>query len=478
MSQTSEETPQLMACPSAIEFPDFSFWHDDRGFTSIDAQSFNSLSNYLRSRYTVNEVIHSGPYLVMYCEKVPGFETRPFTIAGCGGIWLSEGEGLPAELTLGDLGGSDEELHVEDEILADVNIYRLPSEDTLKQVSDYFPSAHYVTYLNTGLIIELPQKDDDTYFEEIAKMPRNIEGSTITLGYNNGTLTTTPMKRLKKPKPALLDDQCDDTNYVKTLGFFGPGAMLSSNEGSITTGVLLKKGEKQRLTVAFHSWAEEFDKYPDKLGDSNHFKAKQGDMVSGSPVGFVDSRFARTDVGFLHLSPGIQFSNRFVDIEAEAKILLPFEEISLGDEFMVDGYVNGRQLLKCLGMRRRVVREAIRERDFVVSKAHQHFSPPLGDHVAHLQGVYATTTPIIRGSPRMRAGVCGSAILRSRKIGTGNVTSQGGVAGFMEYSDLRPKSRGDEQVLCFVEALNGVINDDMEVVRAAEKRKVEVEDQD
>ncbi len=69
-----------------------------------------------------------------------------------------------------------------------------------------------------------------------------------------------------------------------------------------------------------------------------------------------------------------------------------------------------------------------------------------------------------------------SAIVRSKEGGKGtSCLSEGAVAGFMQYSDVRVRSAGDGSLLCFVDVLDDVIRAGWEVVPALAKGKAEDE---
>jgi len=326
------------------------------------------------------------------------------------------------------------------------------------------------------LIIELAEQDPETYYETVMKLPGGICNCGVTLKYHNGEIASTEMMRTVEPKPQKLDGQADDTNYLQTSGCFYPGAMLSAGDGSsVSAGILVRKGEEKRLTVAFHGWQEEVKKQGQNLGDPKSFTVTQGDLESGTPVGHVAERFKTSDIGFVVLAPGVEFSNRFLDIDGEAKALISYQDIKFADEFVIDGYVTGRQWLKCLGARVRANDQIVRERDMQITKESEHPLPPPGKHGARVQAIYANFAPVLKSSPMVRQGVCGSAIVRSKHMGGGNVLARGEVAGFMQYSDPKPISTGQGQLLYFCKTLDDVISDGWEVVRVPEKRKAEDE---
>lgn len=473
---TDVEEPGQASYPSgALEFEDFSFWNDERGFNNISSKHLDALRQYLLTTFGVTDFLVSFPYLVLWCEDLPDLDTRPFTIAGCVAVWLEEGGSLPAELSLGDLGGG-EDIALDSEVAKQLHPYHLPSATTLLKVAESFNSAQFVTFYNSGLIIELPEQSIEAYQDTLQKLPGGLSNCPITLGYYNGALATTEMRRAVKPNPKDIEGEFDDTDYIASVGCFYPGAMLTSTDNfTISAGVLVRNADKIRLTVAFHCWDEEFEKHAEKFGDPEFFKVTQGDLSKGTTIGYVAERLGNSDIGLVKLDSGIEFSNRFLDINTEAKKLLSSETIQSGDEFVIDGYNTGQQRLKCLGIRVRTSDEGKRERDFQISQGSERLLPPAGKYVALVQGIYATSALVIKSKPMIRAGVCGAAIVRSRRVGHGNVLDEGGVAGFMQFSDLRPKTMGQGELLCFCEALDDMIAEGWEVVKVPEKRKAEDE---
>ncbi len=83
--------------------------------------------------------------------------------------------------------------------MKDLKPYFLPEKATLLAISAYFPFAAYVTFLNTGLIIELPQRSTAVYQEVLEKLPGGIVNSGITLGYHNGPLSSTETLKTMVP---------------------------------------------------------------------------------------------------------------------------------------------------------------------------------------------------------------------------------------------------------------------------------------
>ena len=159
-------------------------------------------------------------------------------------------------------------------------------------------------------------------------------------------------------------------------------------------------------------------------------------MEVGTNIGHVAERIGTTDIGLCKLLPDITFENRFLELDVTAKMLLRSNDIKLGDVFQIDSFVTGLQQLECLGIRVRT--EGGREKQLIGTR---ESLPQPGVYVAVVQGIYATSAPEVYGKPHIREGVCGSALVRARKVnGKEIVLSDGEIGGFMHWSDLRAKS--------------------------------------
>ena len=150
-----------------------------------------------------------------------------------------------------------------------------------------------------------------------------------------------------------------------------------------------------------------------------------------------------------------------MDIDANPKSLLRSRKISMNDDFVIDSFMTGRQELKCLGRR---VRISQRDLDSRVPKDKTDTVPPAKPSTASIQGIYATSLPL-NCSPTIRKGISGAALVRSRTDAEGNVVDREEIAGFMQYTEARPKlGDGDGRLLYFVEALDGMIDEGWQVV--------------
>ena len=450
---------QEMGPTASLNFQEFSFWdNESKRMENISAELRAALMEHMRTTYKVGTMDICFPFLILYCEgSVPTPDSRPFTIAGCIGVWLEEGDNFPLELFPGNLSGQvlASTIQIDEHLASDLKPYRIPKKQTLMAlVSQYFPNATHISYISDRLVVELPKQSVDDYYNSLEHLPVAISNCNLRLAYHNGPQATVQLKRSKQPNPKYLNGVYDDVDYVQERGSFFPGTMLSSSEEScISAGTLVSKGNQNCLTVAFHCWSEEYIQSADKLGDSAYFKVTQGSLNVGTNVGYVAERVGTTDIGLCKLLPGITFENRFLELDVTAKTLLRSDDIKFGDVFQIDSFVAGLQQLECLGIRVRA--EGEREKQLIGRK---ESLPQPGVYVAAVQGIYATSAPEIYGKPQIREGVCGSALVRALKAnGKENVLGDGEIGGFMHWSDLRAKSL-ESTLLCFCDALDELID--------------------
>jgi hypothetical protein len=331
---------------ASLEFEEFSFWDDDGvNMKNPTKQQMVALSGYLADTYKVAELQISQPFLILWCKGgVPDQHQRPFSIVGCIAVWLDEGDEVPGDLSIGDFGGPEIELTVDDDIAADLQPFHLPKAQTLISLAEHFPGCSHVSFLAHQIIIEFPEEDDESWHHRRQNLPESITNVGLPLTYNNGPLVAAELKRLKKPKPGVLASaQADDTDYVKSQSCFHPGTMLKADSGDhISAGIAVQKGGETRVTVAFHCWDKEYESVPDKLGDEGHFAVTQGE----TKVGHLLERVGLTDVGLMKVNKDVAFSNRFLDIDATAKVLMPMSGLAVSDEFLIDSFVTGRQRMR------------------------------------------------------------------------------------------------------------------------------------
>ena len=397
--------PESDIATASLEFEEFTYWNDD-GVTmknSTNAQSA-ALVQFLGRRFRVTEMQESQPFLILWCRGgVPTQDERPFSIAGCIAVWLEEGAATPEDLSIGDFGEGEFEIAIDASIAADLRPFHMPKEETLSNLAKYFPGCTHVSFIVHQIVIEYATEDFQTFSVRRQKLPWAFENVGLPLSYHNGPLVQTQLKRFKKPEPRFLNGAEDDTDYVKTQGCFFPGTKISADSGQqVSTGIMVQRGQESRITVAFHCWDEEYKDFQDKLGDLDKFSVTQGETL----VGNIVERIGTTDIGLAKLKDGIAFHNRFLDIPTTAKTLTPLENLAVNDEFLIDTFVTGRQRLRLQGKR------VPNMESLPALKGSAQDLPPPGRYVSFSQGIYATGSTEIPGTPKIREGVCGSAVVR------------------------------------------------------------------
>ncbi|KAL8646470.1 MAG: hypothetical protein Q9226_006843, partial [Calogaya cf. arnoldii] len=99
----------MSTIPINVEFESFSFCNDDGMFEQPSIEHIKTLQIYLQETFAIYDMMVSGAWLVLFCDKVPDIDSRPFTIAGSIAIWLSYDDPIPdAEILLGSLGLGEE----------------------------------------------------------------------------------------------------------------------------------------------------------------------------------------------------------------------------------------------------------------------------------------------------------------------------------------------------------------------------------
>ena len=457
---------------AALNFKEFSFWNDDhRRMQGISSNHLKALDQFLYERYDVMDIQLSLPLLYLWCKgSPPPIESRPFSIAGAVAVWLGNDEENYVSLSLGEFSPSDDMVTIDDELAADLKIYKMPKPETISRLlRQYFPDAVAISFIFHTIVVEFDEVERKSWLERLQGLPHRFENVGVALEFSNGPLVGMELKRLKKPMPAVLDTmQEDDSNYVKSGGCFYPGAMIKAESGGqISAGIAVEKAGDTRLTVAFHCWDSEYESAPEKLGHATHFSVTQGE----TRVGYVQGRIGTTDIGLAKLDDNIAFQNRFLDLDTTARCFLPFDNINISDEFLFDSFVTGKQRMRCAGVR---IRKAGQRREELVGNK-EHL-PDSGNWIELCQGIYATGSPEIRGAPKIRAGVYGSALIRVSIAGETNdpaILQRGEVAGFMHWSDLRRKNDVTGQLFCFAQSAEDLMQEGWSVVQVAEKRKEE-----
>ena len=447
---------------SSLEFNEFSLLDVDE---PVCSEWHDLLFKYLQGRYSVQDMWITPPFLVLRCSEPPDPVERPFTVSGCIAVWIHMDDPVPPFIP-GHSGGDsefDKFVEVDEAHVDDLNPSETPKPETLLSIlTDHFPDAVAISSISTTIIVEFEEVSKDVWAKKLECLPCAFKNIPHVLKYSNGILANAEFKRLKTPNPRTLKDSVvDDTDYVAMGRNFNPGAMLCSDQDdAITAGILVQKGAENRLTVAFHCWDHEYKQNPGKLGDIDYFRIKQADSTVGHMLEHIES----TDIGLAKLSDEVSFSNRFLDINAVAKVLVPFSQVRRMDQFYIDSFVTGRQFLSCVGCR---VLGKTRGQDFLRDSKD---TPPDGKYIIMHQGIYATNDPEILGSPKLRSGICGSALVRMRRAKEkSSCLDDGEVCGIMHRADLAMKYSTEATFYCFADPVDPLIENGWKCVPVAEK---------
>jgi len=449
--------PEIDVATASLDFEEFSYMAADcQDMHNISAEHTTALLEFLGAKYGIYEMQISHPFLLLWCRHgIPLQDQRPFSIAGCIAVWLEEGDPLPGDIMIGDMGNGDD-IAIDNALAADLWPYHMPKDETLLGIAtQHFPDAVAISFISQYLIVEFAEESRESWYGRLEKLPTGFHDVGIALSYSNGNLITQELNRLGNPKPGVLANfEGDDSDYVANQGCFYPGAMLRAQSGDrISAGIAVEQDHQTRLTVAFHCWEQEYKTSPAKLGDPNHFSVIQGDTL----VGHVETAVGTADIGLAKLKHDVVFSNRFLDIQTTAKTLLHSSQVNINDKFLIDGFTTGRQRLRCQGKRIRIEGE---------TEVPQGKTKTSAKYITHRQGVYATGSPEIHGTPKIRAGICGAAVVRVKTTGQGggDVLEKGEVSGFIQLGNGRQGN-----LLCFADAVDDLITAGWKVVPVAEK---------
>lgn len=452
---------------AALTFSEFSFWNPaENDYNTISNKDMGRLLDYLEQKYGVDDLQNSGPYLILRGDEVPSQDMRPFTIGGCLAIWLTRSQPLPREIMIDHI-GMGPKLTLSESDAHDLAPYRIPSTSTMLNIwQKHFPDAEAISYITTGIVVELPQTDRNVFLARIHHLPTRFSNSAASLSFVNGPLVREELGRRIKPQPQYLDGDYDDTDYARDESCFYPGCMIvNSSGGMISAGIAVERAQDMRLTVAFHCWSDEYKESMEKLGDSDYFTVTQGKTV----VGNVSERIGNTDIGLATLKDGVAFNNRFLGIDAAAEVLISSDKLKYRDQFVVDGFTTSVQRLVCLGSR---IRKANARTEDLHKPNGDAELPAPGTYVILQQGIMATGEPEMRGTLRIREGVCGSALLRVLTANGEDVTDRGEIAGFMRWCDLQSTYNTEDPppLLCYCDSTDELIAHGWNIVKAGEKR--------
>jgi hypothetical protein len=492
LSEVLEKKPRVSPSATygngtaALNFEEFSFWGEDGSvrLRNLSDEQRNALLNYLGSHYGVTAMTVSLPFLILECEPdIPPEDQRPFSVAGAISVWVKPGEFRGFEAAMIGESGNGDRLTISENLANDLQTRKMPREDTLlKLVPTHFKDAIAISFIWDAVVVELPRMDWNLFMSRLGELPECFSNANVSLRFHNGSLPYTEQMQVIKPDATYLEGPkavVDNTDYVKHQGCFYPGSMVHAvgeagdNIGSVTAGILVEKGSARRLTVSYHCWEPVIEEDSSYFGssDSTFGKVMQGEP--GTQVGFVRERVGNTNIALAQLLTTVEFQNEFMEMQAQAKKLLPASEIEIGDEFLIDSFVTGRQRLRSLGVRFPLARkENARGHPKLVGPEDML---PLDEciYIELRQGVYASNEEKIPGRPKVRAGICGAVLIRcslanDKARPMDSVLRDREVAGLMHFADLRSKSNTDT-LLCYADLFDDLAKAGRKVAQMAEK---------
>lgn len=130
----------------------------------------------------------------------------------------------------------------------------------------------------------------------------------------------------------------------------------------------------------------------------------------------------------------------------------------------IDSFVTGRQFLSCVGCR------------VLVRKRGQNFlrdrkeAPADGKYIIIHQGIYATNDPESLGSPKLRSGICETALVRLRRAREKSTCLYDGeICEIMHWPGLAIKYLTEATLYCFADPVDPVIENRWKCAPVAKK---------
>ena len=337
---------------------------------------------------------------------------------------------------------------IPDHVSRDIRPFHIPKLPTFEYIHKIIPDATHVSSYPTQLVAELESTSPEIFEDKLKYLPSGI--GSMSIGYVNGKLLLRPpQSRLKAPDPTHLDGDCDDTDYLspENGGSLRPGILLESRgiiveDGSTdgimytNSGVKVCRQGQVRFTCAKHGW--------DKPSVDNavyHGNHRVGLITEtcGEDIGLVTTEYP--------------FSNRFLDIDVQAKRLIHSSLLPFGQFVVIDSAYTSRQRMRLFGLRSGKRR------------------PPPGyigpleqfKYVTLDQGIFSVQAAVINREPRIRDGVCGTPIMHQGvTITDQSALARGEVVGFMHYTDVVGFSN-DSRLYAYGQLVDPLIDDGWEV---------------
>lgn len=434
------------------------------------------------------------PWAVLGCEPSVPEGRLPELVGGLIAIWRNADD-MHFNPKIGEFGEADTML-VDSSILEGFQESEIPGKEAVALlIGSVFPVCLAITWVAGIIVVELPRTDPAVFLKTLEEMPIWIQGAPFILQYHNGPLANVDRRRrAKTPKPKLAEKDCneDDTDYVAEDGQFYPGAMLSSmNEkgnidSSVSASILVQKEDQQRLIVPWHNWGNLEKHHPGLLLEVSKEADKVFRVIQGQPgteVGRVVHRMGETDIALARLHPGMKFVNRFMEIDASAKTLVPSDKVKIGDQFFIDNFTTGKQRLVSLGRRYLPEFSESRPRDCLVQKRFDSEGNEIDvvmiragvAYIALEQGVSGTSDNFQSKKPYIRGSACGSVLIRclsrgKKHLDQKNILTLGEVCGMFHFADpesVYADSAG--KYLAFSDAMDPLIEDGWKIAPASEQ---------
>jgi hypothetical protein len=358
--------------------------------------------------------------------------------------------------------------------------------EVILYLADYvFPDCEALTILWDTLVVELPEASKEAFLNRLQGLPDSIDQCLIDVRYYNGPLPNTERRRrVVQHNPQDIKGDCDETDYMQLDKKFYPGTMINSvnKEGEIfssaTAGVLVEKGQKQRLTCSFHNWQNHYEKYPDKFGQTDPTSQRIFQVTQGTPgtaVGFVRERMGNRDIALAQLDEGVVFENSFMEMEYAAKTFIHINDQMVKDEYIIDSFTTGKQRLRGAGRRFQIQRKTGQPHyHLTVAKDYEHALPP--DEVAYIeleQGACVTNEQMMQSKPYIREGACGAALLRCRdntsRDAPKTVMGRGEICGMMHFADRQARNAAEaDNYIIYADDFDPLIEDGWKIIMLPE----------
>jgi hypothetical protein len=338
-------------------------------------------------------------------------------------------------------------------------------------IATYFPTAHAISFFIDTVIVEFPRTDNTIAAESLPSGFTNCGPTSLRFFYGELAYTQLDQRRII-PNSKFLTGDIDDTYYIGDGNPFTPGMRVFNSLGDdknpnvheFTSGIFVHKDGKHKVTLSAHAYDDVLMPKDDDLSGSLPLKLFQGNEKHSSEVAVLDELVqfngVRTDIGLASIAPKLEFENKTFQNDIKIRKLMRLRECRLNDIFLIDSYITGPQKLTLHGIRRTVRQgaRATQQYDIKTKELPSDLLPsPKLPCLGLVQGMFSSSALEIPRQPKIRAGVCGSAVIRIRTK-TRDVSADGAVAGFMHFADLEPRNDTGGNLICYADACDALID--------------------